>query len=114
MNDDKLFSRELGEGDSGPDVTVLQVVLKVLGCNPSIKINGNWEGEEMNLGIDSLQCKLGVEPITRKLDSATKVALFKRTGLDLDSLPKDLFVDNTSNTKEGRKIRTEEITEMYN
>ena len=80
-------------GSTGPAVGVLQLILKVLGCNEAIEIDLDF-GDETEEGLKVLQRRYGLEA-DGKCGPGTRERIHEEIGIKLNALSADLFKEET-------------------
>lgn len=97
----KLFREELRQGDEGSDVKVMQLLLKAAGWDSQNKViaDGVW-GNATSEMVAHFQ-RLTVHPdipaneVGQRFGAVSKLRFFERTGINLDDLEDDFFIDKT-------------------
>jgi len=85
----RLFRDVLKNGDKGPDVAVLQIVLFIEGFNAAITTQGGF-GDQTEIGVKALQKHAGLQQ-TGEFGADEKLALETLTSLDVDQLELEDF-----------------------
>jgi peptidoglycan hydrolase-like protein with peptidoglycan-binding domain len=90
LKNDKLFQEDLKRGSKGLAVAVFQLLLLFGRFNPAIIVDGDF-GEETEIGVKDLQEHFGVVT-TGILDAPTREEFKNQTGLDINNILVDAFI----------------------
>ena len=88
----KLFPEYLPKGaKERPAVLLLQLILLAQGRNPNITADGDY-GEQTAIGVRAFQAEAGIVQ-DGNFGPQTRASLKVATGIDVDALQKEDFVD---------------------
>lgn len=94
MNDQKkLFPEYLNQGSTGPAVALLQCLLRNDGWNDAIIVDSIY-GEETAKGVKAMQEEYQIEA-DGHFGPQTREVLLRNGGLDVNSLPANIFTGET-------------------